>query len=59
MNLQEMIQKYNDDSIVLDKNDVKLSDVLFYSKYSKLLEYLNNHGLVYCNDIKKNNATRI
>lgn len=53
MNLQEMIQKYNDDTITLDNNNIKISDLLTDNRYTLLLGFLSDNNLVYSNDIKK------
>ena len=53
MNLQEMIQKYNDDTIVFDSTEIKMSDILNDRKYSILLDFLNKKEIIYTNDLKK------
>lgn len=53
MNLQEMIQKYNDDTIVFDSKKIKMADLLRDSKYSILLDFLNKKEIIFTNDLKK------
>lgn len=53
MNLQEMIQKYNDETIILDSKEIELSDLLSDNKYFILLKILNKNGIIYTNDLKK------
>ena len=47
-----MLNNYNNEDIILDNKDVKLSDILSDRKYRLLLKCLNANNLYVSNDIK-------